>query len=198
MAYDAQKLSVFEKAVEQETGKKIEEIDAEIEAYKKQEYEKVREMQYNKMYTYMQEQVRAIKAKHKREVTQHDLACKRELLEYRNSLVEQVFADAKEQLRQFTNSDSYENYLVRKLLAVAKDFPCEGAVIRVSKEDLKFEDVLKKTVHGVTVEADPKNHLGGFTIVNLEKRVLEDETFESLLEDERQAFYERCTLKITD
>ena len=146
----------------------------------------------------MQEQVRAIKAKHKREVTQHDLACKRELLEYRSSLVEQIFMDVKEQLRQFTGSSSYENYLVRRLLAVAREFPCEGAVIRVCKEDLKFEDVLKKTIPGITVEADSKNHLGGFTIVNYDKRVLEDETFESLLEGERQSFYERCTLRVTD
>ena len=198
MAYDTQKLSVFEKAVEQETGKKIEEIDAEIEAYKAQEYKKVREMQYNKMYTYMQEQVRVIKSKHKREVTQHELACKRELLEYRNTLVEQIFEDAKEKLKAFRDSDSYQDYLARRVQAAAKEFPCEGAVVFVSKEDRKYDEALTKALPGITVETDPKNHLGGFTIVNREQGVMVDETFASLLEEQRPAFYERCTLKLTD
>lgn len=198
MAYDAQKLSVFEQAVEQETGKKIEEINAEIEAYKAQEYEKVREMQYNKMYAYMQEQVRVIKAKHKREVTQHDLACKRELLEYRNTLAEQIFEDARGLLEAYRRSDSYKEYLIRRLRKMAEEFPCEGAVVLLSKEDRKFDAALAAALPGITMETDPKNHLGGFTIVNRERGVLEDETFQSLLEEEKPAFYERCMLKITD
>ena len=53
MVYDKEKLSTFSNAVKRETDSKIEQLKREVEEYEKAELEKVREDQYNRMFTYM-------------------------------------------------------------------------------------------------------------------------------------------------
>lgn len=197
MVYDKEKLSAFSSAVKRETDSKIEQLKREVEEYEKAELEKVREDQYNRMFTYMQDQVQIIKSKYRQSITKFELESKRNLFVYRNQLTEQVFEQVQKRLLDFTKTADYQDFLLKQIQAAMKEFPCQTGVILLAKEDMSLANQIKTAISNVTtVEADSKNHLGGFTIVNREQGLVADKTFQTALEEEKQQFYRTCGLRI--
>lgn len=148
------------------------------------------------MYVFMQEQVREIQSKYRQAVTKENLDSKRKLLEFRNGLVEQVFDKARKRLEEFSYSADYPAFLVERLKESAKNFPCGNAVIYVREQDIKYLDDIRSTLPAVSVEADKKNRLGGYKIINPEQGLLLDESFESNLQKQRHGFYKQCGLSV--
>lgn len=197
MATEQEKLRAFENAVLQETNEQIQKLEQEVQEFEKAELQKARENEYNQMFVYMQDKVRLIKNKCRQQVTKTELDAKRELLLHRNQLTQQVFDEVKKRLSDFSDSPEYPAYLTASLKAAAKEFPCENAVVRVKPDDLKYEKQIKAAFSvPITVVADPKNHLGGFILVNLEKGVLIDHSFADLMQEQLRRFYEECGLSI--
>jgi len=89
MAYNRDKLTAFENAVLEDTDSKIAELEREVRDYEQAELDKAREDEYNKMFTYMQDQVQVIKAKYRQSITKFELESKRNLLVFRNELTDQ-------------------------------------------------------------------------------------------------------------
>lgn len=198
MSYDQEKMKAFEDAVRTETDQKIALIQKELSEHEQEEIAKAREQEYDKMFTYMQDQVRAIKAKHKQRITKFELEYKRSLLLFRNKLSEQVFKQAKAELLAFAESSGYEAFLIQMLQTETEGFPCENAVVYVRSADLKYAKQIKQALPAIAdVKADEKNSMGGFYIVNEEKGLLIDDTFAARLDEQRQSFYADCGLTVT-
>lgn len=197
MEQENQKLRAFENAIQQETEEKISSIEQEIEEYKKNQMETAKEEEYNQMFTYMQEQVHRIKGRYKQAVTKYELDTKRSLLQLRSHLADQVFEEAAQKLLAFSNSSRYLPYLIQKIKTASQEFSCETYELKVRPEDLSYESELKKALpFSFTLCEDPKNHLGGFTLIDRTHGILADYTFASLLKEEHPKFYETCGMKI--
>lgn len=195
MPYDEQKLHHFETSILSEANQKVEEIEKEISNFSSSEIEKTRQEEYDKMFGYMQARVKEIKQKYDQMVTKEKLNSNRELCEFRNSLLEDILLGTRQKIEEFTQSDSYPDYLTNKIQASASKFPCDNSTIYLSEKDMKYADKIKSVLH-VEVEQDKNNTLGGFKIVNLEKGLLLDETFDSSLEEQRRKFYKQCKLTV--
>lgn len=197
MAYNRDKLTAFENAVLEDTDSKIAELEREVRDYEQAELDKAKEDEYNKMFTYMQDQVQVIKAKYRQAITKFELESKRNLLVFRNELTDRVFEAAKERLAAFRKTKDYEAFLTKKIKQAFAEFPCDSAVVLVNKDDLAYAAKIKAAVPGIAeLEADHQNHLGGFKLVNREKGLLADETFAAALEQQKQAYYTSCGLSV--
>lgn len=198
MSYDKEKLSRFQNTVLSEADEKIQKMKEEAQEYEKSELEKTRQQEYDRIFTYMQAQVRNLEWKYRRIVTKKSLEVKREVLICRNELTEKVFAQTKEKLLQFANSAEYKDYLLNRLKTAVKDFPCNGASIAVRAEDFAFEKDLLETSGVASVVVDKSNQLGGFCIINQQSGLLLDETLASDLIEQRQYFYQISGMTVAD
>lgn len=197
METENQKLRAFENAIQQETAEKISQMEQEVETYQRTAMETAREEEYNEMFVYMQEEVRRIKARYKQLVTKYELDSKRSLLQLRNRLADQVFAEAEKKLVEFAQSDKYLPYLIEKINEASHEFSCDSYELCLRPEDMKYEEQLKKALpFSFTLSSNPKNHLGGFTLIDRQKGVLSDHTFAALLEEQHPKFYQSCGMKI--
>ncbi len=197
MSFNKDKLRAFENAILQETDEKISQLEEEVKEYEKREIEKAKNDDYNRMFNYMQEKVQEIKHKYRQDITRYELQTKRSIFMYRNSLAQKIFDEVSEKLVEFSNSDKYFDFIVDKLNESLKVFPCETGKILVSKKDLQLLEKIKEKVPAITdVLVDKKNHLGGFTLINEEAGLLIDQTFKTLIEDEKQKFYSSCGMTV--
>lgn len=198
MSYDKEKLSRFENTVLSETQEKIDSIIKEAEEYKQSELEKAKQQEYDKMFNYMQSQVRNIQWKYKQVVTKASLDAKRKTLVFRNELSQKVFEETEKSLKDFADSAKYKDYIVQKFQSAIKNFECDGAILLLRKEDMPLAEELKKIAGIQNVETDKTNLLGGFKIENRKTSLLLDESFASILADQKQYFYQNSGLTLAE
>lgn len=119
----------------------------------------------------------------------------RELLAWREGLVAELFGDVEARLAKFTSSDAYGPWLLEKLAAHA-DFTkdSEGITLQLREEDASFAPGLQKALPKATIEYAADIRLGGVRIMG--RRVLFDESLDSALLDQKQAFYESGELRL--
>lgn len=197
MSFDKDKLKAFENAILDETDKKISQIEDEIKEYEEAEMKKAKDDDYNRMFSYMQEQVQEIKNKYRKDITKYELQTKRSIFLYRNSLADKVFDEVCEKLVEFSNSDKYLDFMILKINEALKVFPCNEGKILVSEKDLALSDKIMKEIPAIKdIACDKKNTFGGFILMNEEAGLLIDQTFKTLIEDEKQNFYSSCGMMV--
>lgn len=197
MAYNEGKLSEFSTAIAEETDSKIKVLEQETNNYEITELKKTKDEAYGKMFTYMQEQVRLTKNKYRQSVTKYELESRRDLLEFRNSLTQEVFDKSMEKLAEFAKCDKYEAFMLTKLETALKELECEKAVLVLSPNDERLFCKIKSRFSEICeIRINQKNHIGGFCLINEEKKILIDETFAAQIEGVKQGFYKDCGLSI--
>ncbi len=201
MAYDQEKVSAFEDVITRETDEKIKQYQEDLKVYEQLEVEKTKNLEYEKMFTYMQAQVHQIQSKYKQMLTKEKLSSRRELLSFRNGLTDKVFELAEEKLSAFSKTEEYQAYFLQELKKAMEELPDDDsrkrAEILVKKDDLALEEKVKKLFgEEVIMTGDKKNRLGGFVLRDNEKGLLIDKTFASALLDRRPEFYGTCGLKV--
>ena len=180
-----ERLTRFEKAVFSEVETKANAILSEVDAYKQEKMEDSQDDELRQSYQKIQQKIDEIRSGFAKEVTREKLAAKQQLLLKRKELTEEVFSSAEEQLRAFTATAGYDTWLKQVLDKNAASLT-SGAKVLVRNEDV--ERVRKLGVK-VPVEAAPFIKLGGLVIVQEEKQVYLDETFETRMEAAKERFY---------
>lgn len=196
MAYDQKKLERFQKTIMDEADEQIDKIEKETSEYEKTELDKARQLEYDKIFATMQQRVRDIQWKYKRELTHKHLESIRRCLNLRNNLVEQLFGECEQKLKEFSSSDEYVEFLVKKANEAASGFDCDSAEFLLREQDIKYFEDLSKITGIKKYSADKTNSLGGFKIVNKKAGLLLDLTIEDKLKAERRRFYETSKFSV--
>ncbi len=196
MAYDKEKLSRFENTILSETQDKIDQMQKEIDAYRKTELENAKQMEYDRMFSAMQAQVHTLQWKYRQLVTKASLEDKRKTLAVRNELAQKVFDKAEESLLAFADGAPYKSYLLDEMKKAAERFDFQGAVIYLRNQDMSFAEEIKNLFPIKDIQPDKTNTLGGFRVMNERLGLLLDETFQSKLKDQHEYFYQHCGLTV--
>lgn len=120
-------------------------------------------------------------------------ATRRQLLQHRQLLAQQVFAEAERKLEAFTAGDEYGPWLVKKLTEGAGQAG-EEAIILLRPQDMHHAAILQKALPGSTVRRDECIRLGGLKLV-IDNR-LHDQTLDAALKEQRQVFYATSGLTV--
>ncbi len=120
------------------------------------------------------------------------MKAKRETLQKREELLNDVFKKAEDKLRAYVSSKKYKESILGLTIAACKKLGSEDIVIYANKRDLgtlrKFkDDIARSAVRGGMVEisfGDPIQTIGGVRVSTRDGKVEIDDTFEGKLKRE--------------
>jgi V/A-type H+-transporting ATPase subunit E len=118
---------------------------------------------------------------------------RRELLQKREELINEVLKEVEKELRAYTSSEKYEKDLTRMAVSACKKLGSNQVVIRANRRDLKLleksnEQILRGlggTENGASISfGEPLQTIGGVRVGALDGNVEIDETFDGKIRRE--------------
>lgn len=166
------------------------EIIAEAGRKRARELDDAQRHAANAEYEVVKEQYRQERNK---EFTSVAAGVRRELLAYREELVDGMFKKVEERLVAFRQSEGYTPWAVKALLR-HKGLVETGASLTVylRSGDEALKEALSKEIEGLSFETDGDIRLGGIKISDGHR--LFDETLDGRLREEKERFYETSGL----
>lgn len=121
---------------------------------------------------------------------------RRELLRYREELVQEMLAEVQQQLAAFTASEKYGPWLQSGLRALLAKLPATGGEknLYLREADMPLAPLLQQMEPGIVVQHAEEISLGGFKLAA--GNVLYDETLDAALQAERQKFIQNSGLSL--
>ncbi len=116
----------------------------------------------------------------------------KDILRYRNSLVDKLFSEVKEKLSEFRKTDEYRAFLEKSLENEKKS---DNMIVYLMSDDMKYKDILSK-IADVEFKVDASIKLGGLSVCYPDELVIVDKTFDTLLNDEKRNFASGGTLML--
>ncbi len=127
-----------------------------------------------------------------REISSRRLASKRNILCYREKIIDKVFESVREKLAAFRNGGEYEGFLLDKAERCRKEYPGEKGIAYLAPSDMKFAEKLA----GFEVRSKSSIELGGMLVVYERSGVALDYTFDSAFEEQREGFTQKAELTL--
>lgn len=196
MSYDKQKLLRFQEAILEDADEKIARMNQNVSKYEQRELNNTKQQKLEEIFTYMQNRVRHLKSKFNYKLTKKSLEFKKEILSFRNELIEKVMKQSENEILNFVHSDEYKNYLINKVKQVFDEFNFNNAKIKIRREDIKFKEDILNCGNISEVLIDDHNKLGGFIAFDPKSNVMIDKTISTILDNQRQHFLKTSGLII--
>ena len=113
----------------------------------------------------------------------------------RQELADRVFKAAKEKLETYTSTEEYKKQFLLALEKVKNKMNMDQSVLYINENDKKIEKEIRALI-GNACSIEMKAQIGGFILENKEAGVIVDESYDSLLEDQKDWFYQNSGLII--
>jgi vacuolar-type H+-ATPase subunit E/Vma4 len=110
---------------------------------------------------------------------------KREFIEYREKLTEELFGDVLTDLKAFAASAEYEAFLLDRIQGAAGSGRYEAVQLRL--DDMLFATTVEAAT-GLRVEEAPEDFIGGFRLIGEGRRSVSDRTLAGQLAVQRENF----------
>ena len=189
------KTSSFLKAINKYAQQQSEAIKLEVEEFKKKEIKKATDEGISDAYKLIQKEIATKKSQIISESARLEQESRNKLFIRRNEIVESVFADAKAQLLEFTDTDDYIGYIKKSVAEMAEYFKDNEFTVYIKESDCSKKSEIQ-SVASINIEVDNSIEIGGIKGFCEKLSILIDDTFDSKLEDERVWFAENSGLKV--
>ncbi len=198
MSYDEKKLISFKETIFKDIEKKAEILIEEALKNKKEYLKKFEERILVNEQKKLEEKTIELESKYKHEVTRKEFEAKREILTYRNKLIEDIIENCERNLTNFSKTLEYETYMLEKIKKTIDEEKREKIIIKIREKDLKLETQIKSLNERIEIkiEIDKKNILGGFKLMDIKNSIEIDETFKTALTTIMQDFYKTSKLNL--
>ncbi|HCA71177.1 MAG TPA: hypothetical protein DHW78_08070 [Ruminococcaceae bacterium] len=184
-----EKVSKFHDAINHYATEQRNKIEQEVADYKAHELENAEKEVLNEAYRLIQAEMAAMRNKIAREMALREQDARRELLTRRQQISDEVFANAKESLTKFTETDKYKVFLEKAAKEAVPLFQASDITIGMKPGDEAYQSTVKTAFGGkCTFVEDKTIHLGGLRIISKSLGLTADQTLDALLEDQRDWF----------
>ena len=188
-ALNASKMTMFRNAVNHQADREIEELTAKIRE-QRSAAERIREEHESReAMAALKTERNALEAKYRKELSRCDYEVNKGVLAHRKELVGEFFGKIEADLREFSESEKYTDFLKKRIEKAEKALG-KNVVILAAKKDV--ERVCALTEH--EVRADSTIVLGGICALDEKRGLFCDFSLDRALEDERAAFAEKREL----
>lgn len=186
---NASKMTMFRNAVNRSADREIEELTAKIRE-QRSAAERIREENESReAMAALKSERSEMEAKFRKELSRCDYEVNKGVLAHRKELVGEFFGKIEADLREFSESEKYNDFLKKRIEKAEKTLGNE-IVILAAKKDV--ERVCGLTKH--EVRADSTIVLGGICALDEKRGLFCDFSLDRALEDEREAFAEKREL----
>ena len=196
MSYDKQKLISFKDFVFKKVLEQTKQLKEKILKYEEEEFKKEIEQIKNKNLEELEEKIKNLKSKYKYKTSKKSFEIKQKILNKRNSLIDNLIKMCEEKIEDFSKTKEYETYLIKKIKTSLENNSCSNILVKIKKEDLKLKEKILEIKNVKEVEKDKKIILGGFKIIDYEKSIEIDETFDTTLKEAIKNFYKTANLNL--
>lgn len=119
----------------------------------------------------------------------------KEVNELRHAIVESVFTDAKKRLEAYAKTKEYQAHLLSSLTTLCQQMDVQGATLYLNENDKQLEKEIRTIIKDECV-IEVKAQIGGFILENKRVGMIVDDSYDSLLEDQKEWFYHNSGLLI--
>lgn len=197
MAEAEDKKDKFSAAINHYAEEQRKKIEDEISTFKQKELDEAEIEVLTECYRMIQKELVQMRSGISREMAQKELSARRELLDKRKKITDEVFSRAAAKLTELIQSGKYAELLKRAAEKFKTVFTKPGTVICLKADDSKYEDLIREAFGGdCTFEVDPTIGVGGIRAYNSGMGLMADETFDSLLEEQRGWFEEHSGMTV--
>lgn len=120
----------------------------------------------------------------------------RKLVKKRLDLTESLMNEVIDKLQAYSKTDDYKEMIINKVKVLSEKHAHDG-ILSVRPQDKEILDDLIESFKGhVTGKVDPDIKHGGFTLQFHQENIIIDETFDTIIKDQREKFYSNSNLII--
>lgn len=135
------------------------------------------------------QKINELKSEEAIRVNQLEEKTNHELIVLRKKLMDELFDEVKQKLADYKNSKEYLVWLKKKVNAF-DTYNLASYTMYISESDKKYVDDLKKTSKGnCMVSLDGDIEIGGIRFESEEAGIVVDDTFDSILDEQRAWFH---------
>lgn len=197
MAEAEDKKDKFSAAINHYAEEQRKKIEDEISTFKQKELDEAEIEVLTECYRMIQKELVQMRSGISREMAQKELSARRELLDKRQKITDEVFSRAAQKLTELIQSEKYTELLKKAAEKFKAIFTKPGTVICLKADDAKYEDLIREAFGSdCTFQADPTIGVGGIRAFNPGMGLMADETFDSLLEEQRGWFEEHSGMTV--
>lgn len=139
---------------------------------------------------FIQQELEELKLSLTQNESQSKWTLKRDLLEKRSALVNQLFDEVKEDLIAFTKKNDYSSYCKKHLQRIQETIDVQSGSLLVKKADMKlFEELVKELKLTLLIQTMDHILIGGFKFVSQDGLKEVDETLDTILANQMEWFY---------
>ncbi len=133
----------------------------------------------------------SVKKSENKRLSAFEMAIKKDIINERNAIIDEVFAEVICRLKAFCQSDAYAAYLSRRCTeALAKCGPGKNSIV------VKRGDKVYLAGFADVTETDDPAFLGGVLVENLDRGIVINNSFGELLKEKRATFLFESGLSI--
>ncbi len=124
------------------------------------------------------------------DILRAELDARTELSEYRESLVDYIFDDVKERLEKYVQTEDYAGRLLIKAQIACMSSGDGNKIIEVNPRDIpKMSGAKEAEIRGCDI-------LGGVRVINTDKKIICDFSYDNALAETKKSFLRKSGLKI--
>ena len=155
-------------------------------------------------YNQIQDSIRLIE-KEKKEVLSRALSDnKKKLLQKREEIIEGVFKDVTEKVKEFVKSPQYEQYLISNAIEACTSIRSDEdeLIIYINEADLPYKEKITEQIQSklylsrFTIETEKEDMIGGVKVLNKTKNLFVDNSLMAKIKNAREHFLETSGLVI--
>lgn len=196
MATNDEKLSKFNQAINHYAEEQRKKIEEEVSSYKQHELEDAEVEVLSEAYRLIQDEMAEMRDGIVREMAHREMDVRRELLEKRQKITDEVFEKASARLKEFTVGPEYPKTLQHYAENLSSAFNGQDTTLFVKEADLQYCELIKAAFGSCEVRADSEILIGGIRAFNPTAGIMADETLDSMLEEQREWFEENSGMAV--
>ena len=171
-------------------------ITQEIEDYKNSKIEQATEHGLKDAYDLIKGDIAARKAAIVNDTAKKELGIRRELYKKRQTIRNEVFAEAEQKLLDFTKSEDYKEYLRKQAEKALEVLGEDGCTVYISPADEDKKDIILGILKSAEIKTDNHITIGGLRAYSRKMGITADCTLDTALEDQSEWFNENSGLKV--
>ncbi len=188
--------SYFKQEIQQVSQKEIDAIEQDMEKIRKRIMAEMEETAAQHAQIIIDQETKEMTTDYSVAVSRLADENNRKLVKKRLELTESLIGEVVEKLESFTKTEAYKEMIINKVKVLSEKYAHDG-ILSVSPKDKEILDELISSCGGhVTGKVDPEIVFGGFTIHFHEESIIIDETFDTILKDQKERFYSNSNLII--
>ncbi len=185
-------LHIIEEDMKEQSELVIEQINYEIKAMEQRQLHFFEDGLKKEVESYKERELNDLNRLAATKSSQNKLEIKRDLLQLRQKLVEDLFKEVESKLVAFVESEEYCSYLKKKI----EEIQSEGGIFQVRKKDITLmsELVAEKQLKCQVEEGEI--NLGGFRYIQQKERIEIDSTLDTSYEEQKVWFRSHSHLMV--